>query len=138
MQDTNRIVLTGRLTRDPELRYTASGLAATTLRLAFTTRRRLDGEWQDKSNYIDVNVLGAAAETAAQYLRKGRQVAVDGRIEWREFEGQDGARRQVIAVNADSVQFLGMPERGEEPPPGAAADPSASPPAASEHDGVPF
>lgn len=106
MRNINRIVLTGGLTRDPELRRTRSGTAVATIRLAFTTQQRVDGDWQERSNYIDVELFGAQAESAAQHLSRGRQVAVDGRLEWREYQGRDDVRRQVHRIIADNVQYL--------------------------------
>lgn len=138
MQDTNRTVLVGRLTRDPELRYTDSGTPVTTLRVAFTTRRKTDGEWQDKPNYIDVNVFGVQAENAVEYLTKGRQVAIDGRIEWREFEGQDGARRQAISINAGSLQFLGSGDRENGPTGSEAGTKRVTTATVAGSDGLPF
>ena len=106
MRNINRTVLTGGLTRDPELRRTRTGTPVATVRLAFTTQHRVNGEWQERSNYIDVELFGAQAESAAHHLTRGRQVAVDGRLEWREYEGKDGVRRQVHRIIADSVQYL--------------------------------
>lgn len=105
----NRVVLTGNLTRDPELRSTASGMSVCSLRVACNTRRKdqSTGEWTDKPNYFDVTVWGAQGENCARFLAKGRPVAIDGRLEWREWEGQDGGKRQAIDIIADSVQFLG-------------------------------
>ena len=104
----NRVVLVGNLTKDPELRHTPSGMAVCSLRLAVNTRRKDDaGQWADKPNYFDVVVWGQQGENCAQYLAKGRPVAVDGRLEWREWEAQDGAKRQAVEIVADSVQFLG-------------------------------
>jgi primosomal replication protein N len=80
----NRIVLTGGLARDPELREAPSGTPVATLRLAFTTLRRVDGGWHERPNYIDVEVWGRQAENAAAHLSKGRQIAIDGRLEWTE------------------------------------------------------
>lgn len=106
MRNINRTVLTGGLTRDPDLRQTRTGTPVATLRIAFTTQQRLDGAWQERSNYIDVELFGAQAESAARHLTRGRQVAVDGRLEWREYEGRDGVRRQVHRIVADTVQYL--------------------------------
>jgi len=106
----NRVVLTGNLTKDPEARSNpGTGLSVCKLRLAVNTRRRNNatGEWEEKPNYFSVTVWGAQGETAARYLSKGRPVAIDGRLEWREWETQDGAKRQAIDIIADSVQFLG-------------------------------
>jgi len=104
----NRVVLTGNLTRDPELRSTPGGTSVCSLRVACNTRRKdASGEWVDKPNYFDVTVWGAQGENCAQYLAKGRPVAVDGRLEWREWEDKEGNKRQSIDIIADSVQFLG-------------------------------
>jgi single-strand DNA-binding protein len=106
----NRVVLTGNLTRDPELRSTSSGTSVCSLRLACNTRRKDEnGEWADKPNYFDVTVWGAQGENCARYLAKGRPVAVDGRLEWREWQDKDGNKRQNVEIVADSVQFLGGP-----------------------------
>jgi len=111
----NRVVLTGNLTRDPELRATPSGTPVCSLRVACNTRRKdASGEWVDKPNYFDVTVWGAQGENCASYLSKGRPVAVDGRLEWREWEAKDGSgKRQSVDIIADSVQFLGSREGGE-------------------------
>ncbi len=108
----NRIVMTGNLTKDPELRSLPSGTSVCELRIACNTRRKdqASGEWTDKPNYFNVKVWGAQGENAARYLSKGRPVAIDGRLEWREWEAQDGTKRQAIDIIADSVQFLGSRE----------------------------
>jgi single-strand DNA-binding protein len=111
----NRVVLTGNLTRDPELRHTNGGTAVCSLRIASNTRRKdqSTGEWVDKPNYFDVTVWGAQGENCAQYLSKGRPVAIDGRLEWREWQDGNGNKRQAVDIIADSVQFLGSREGGE-------------------------
>jgi single-strand DNA-binding protein len=104
----NRVILTGNLTKDPELRSTPSGTSICKLRLAVNTRRKdASGQWVDKPNYFDVTVWGAQGENCAQYLSKGRPVAIDGRLEWSEWESQDGGKRSKVEVVADTVQFLG-------------------------------
>ena len=106
----NRVVLTGNLTHDPELRSLPSGTSVCKLRIACNTRRKNNstGDWEDKPNYFDVTVWGAQGENAARYLTKGRPVAIDGRLEWREWEAKDGSgTRQSVDIIADSVQFLG-------------------------------
>ncbi len=105
----NRVVLTGNLTSDPELRSLPSGMSVCKLRVACNTRRKDNstGEWTDKPNFFDVTVWGAQGENCARFLSKGRPVALDGRLEWREWEGQDGNKRQSVEIIADSVQFLG-------------------------------
>src|SRR5881396_1134776 len=111
----NRVVLVGNLTRDPELRHTPSGTPVCSLRVAVNTRRKDEsGQWTDKPNYFDVTVWGQQGENCAQYLSKGRPVAIDGRLEWREWEAQDGSKRQAVEIVADSVQFLGGRMEGEQ------------------------
>lgn len=104
----NRVIITGNLTADPELRSLPSGTSVCKLRVACNTRRKdgASGEWVDKPNYFDVTVWGAQGENCARYLAKGRGVAVDGRLEWREWES-DAGKRSAIDIIADSVQFLG-------------------------------
>jgi single-strand DNA-binding protein len=111
----NRVILTGNLTRDPELRSTPSGTPVCSLRVACNTRRKdsSSGEWVDKPNFFDVTVWGAQGENCSTYLQKGRPVAVDGRLEWREWEDKQGNKRQSVDIIADSVQFLGSREGGE-------------------------
>jgi single-strand DNA-binding protein len=107
----NRVVLTGNLTRDPELKSTTSGLSVCKLRIACnTTRKDQAGNWVEKPNYFDVTVFGRQGDNVAQYLSKGRGIAVDGRLEWSEWTDQQGNKRQAVDIIADSVQFLGSRE----------------------------
>ena len=106
----NVVVITGNLTRDPELRSTGGGTSVCELRVAVNSRRKdgATGEWVDKPNYFDVVVWGAQGENCANYLSKGRPVAVEGRLDWREWEAKDGSgKRQKVSIIANSVQFLG-------------------------------
>jgi single-strand DNA-binding protein len=113
MANINRVVLVGNLTRDPELRSTPSGMSVCSLRIAVNTRRKDNsGQWTEKPNYFDVTVWGNQGESCAQYLSKGRPVAIDGRLEWREWDAQDGTKRQAVEIIADSVQFLGGRDGG--------------------------
>ena len=104
----NRVILTGNLTRDPELRSTNSGFNICSLRLAVNNRRKdgQTGQWVDEPNYFDITVFGAQGENCAKYLSRGRPVAIDGKLRWREWESQNGEKRQAVEVVADSVQFL--------------------------------
>ena len=113
--NVNVVVVTGNLTRDPELRTTPNGTSVCKLRVAVNSRRKdgASGEWVDKPNYFDVTVWGAQGENCATYLSKGRPVAVEGRLDWREWEAQDGSKRQAVEIIADSVQFLGSRGDGE-------------------------
>ena len=113
MANINRVVLVGNLTKDPELRHTPSGTAVCKLRLAVNTRQKdPQGNWGDKPNYFDVTVWGNQGESCAQYLSKGRPVGVDGRLDWREWDAQDGTKRQAVEIIADTVQFLGSRDGG--------------------------
>jgi single-strand DNA-binding protein len=106
----NVVVITGNLTQDPELRHTGGGTAVCELRVAVNSRRKdgATGEWVDKPNYFNVTVWGAQGENCANYLSKGRPVAVEGRLDWREWEAKDGSgKRQAVQIVANSVQFLG-------------------------------
>lgn len=107
--NVNVVVITGNLTRDPELRHLGSGTAVCKLRVAVNSRRKdgQSGEWVDKPNYFDVTVWGAQGENCANYLSKGRPVAVEGRLDWREWEDQGGNKRQSVEIIANTVQFLG-------------------------------
>jgi len=108
--NVNVVVITGNLTRDPELRHTGGGTAVCELRVAVNSRRKdgQTGQWVDKPNYFDVVVWGAQGENCANYLAKGRPVAVEGRLDWREWEAKDGSgKRQAVQIVANTVQFLG-------------------------------
>ncbi len=104
----NRVVMTGNLTRDPELRSTGNGLSVCKLGVACNTRRKngATGQWEEKPNFFRVTVFGAQGENCAQYLKKGRPIALDGRLEWSEYE-VEGQKRQSVDIIADNVQFLG-------------------------------
>jgi len=137
----NRVVLVGNLTRDPELRHTPSGTAVCSLRIAVNTRRKDEaGQWADKPNYFDVTVWGQQGENCAQYLAKGRPVAIDGRLEWREWEAQDGTKRQAVEIVADSVQFLGgrQDAEGAAYVPAGAASSGDDFPSSPADDDIPF
>jgi single-strand DNA-binding protein len=111
----NVVVITGNLTQDPELRHLGSGTAVCELRVAVNSRRKdgATGEWVDKPNYFNVTVWGAQGENCATYLAKGRPVAIEGRLDWREWEAKDGSgKRQAVQIVANSVQFLGSRDGG--------------------------
>jgi single-strand DNA-binding protein len=105
----NRVIVTGNLTRDPELREVGS-TSVCQLRVAVNSRRKgTDGQWEDKPNYFDAVVWGQHGSVCAQYLTKGSGVAIDGRLDWREWESEQG-KRQAVQIIADSVQFLRVPD----------------------------
>ena len=103
----NRVVLTGNLTRDPEISSTGSGLTVCKLGIAVNGRRKNKdtGNWEEKANYFRVTVFGKQAENCGQYLSKGRPVAIDGRLEWSSWE-REGQKRESVDIIADNVQFL--------------------------------
>ena len=105
----NTVALVGNLTRDPELRGLPSGGSVCTLRIAVNERRKngQTGEWEDAPNFFNVTVFGNSADAAAKFLAKGRQVAVQGRLRWREYQDKDQNRREAIEIVAHDVQFIG-------------------------------
>ena len=142
MANINRVVLVGNLTRDPELRHTGGGTPVCSLRVAVNSRRKDEtGQWADKPNYFSVSVFGNQAESCAQFLAKGRPVGIDGRLDWREWQAQDGSKREAVEIVAESVQFLGSRGDGDGGnqfvPAGAAQQESADFPAAADDD-IPF
>lgn len=106
----NNIVLIGRLTKDPELRYTQSGKAVATLRLA-VDRGTTNPQGEKETDFIDVVVWERQAETVANYLQKGRLIAVQGRLQIRSYETQEGQKREKAEVVASTVRFL---DRGQD------------------------
>ena len=108
----NRVIITGNLTRDPELSSLGSGTTVCSLRIACNGRRKSpdSGQWEDQPNYFDVTVWGAQGENCGKFLRKGRPVAIDGRLRWREWTAPEGQKRQAVDIVAETVQFLSSPE----------------------------
>ncbi len=109
--DLNMVVIVGRLTRDPEMRYTNSGTAVCRFSLAVNRKKRSGDSWTDEVSYFDVTVWGKQAEALNNYLVKGKQVAVNGELRQNRWE-QDGQKRSKIEVVANSVQLLGDPSGG--------------------------
>jgi single-strand DNA-binding protein len=107
----NRVIITGNLTRDPELRsLPGSETSVCSLRIACNGRRRnpQSSQWEDVPNYFDVTVWGQQGENCNKFLSKGRGVAIDGRLRWREWSDKEtGQKRQAVDIIADTVQFLG-------------------------------
>jgi single-strand DNA-binding protein len=102
----NRVILTGNLTRDPESRA-AGSTQVCNLGLAVNGRRKQGDSWVDVPNYFNISVFGAQGENCQKYLSKGRPIAVDGRLQWREWTDKDGNKRQTVDIIAETVQFLG-------------------------------
>ena len=109
----NKVIIVGNLGRDPELRYTAQGTPVCTFSLATNERRKdRNGEMQDQTTWFRVTLWNRQAETASQYLQKGRQVYIEGRLRVEEYIDRDGKPRQSLEVTATDMQFIGG--RGEE------------------------
>lgn len=103
----NRVIITGNLTRDPELRSTASGMPVLGFGVAVNDRRRNQqtGEWEDYPNFIDCTMFGARAESVSRFLSKGSKVAIEGKLRWSQWE-RDGQKRSKIEVIVDEIEFL--------------------------------
>src|SRR5258708_27336680 len=115
MANINRVVISGNLTKDPELRQLPSGNSVRKLRMAVNTRvkDRDSGQWTDRPNYFDITVWGGQGESVARYLKRGSGLLVDGRLEWREWDAQDGTKRQAVEIIAENTQFMGSRDGGE-------------------------
>lgn len=115
MASFNKVILLGNLTRDPELRYTPNGTPVATFGLATNRRSGQGDERKEEVCFVDVVVFGREAETASEYLSKGRQALIEGRLQWRSWEGQDGQKRNKHEVVAERIQFMarGRDEGGE-------------------------
>lgn len=108
----NKVFLIGRLTRDPELRYTSSNVAVATFSLA-VNRNFTNQDGERKADFINIQVWKNIAENCSKYLSKGSQVAVDGRIQVRNYDAQDGSKKYVTEVVAENVQFLDNKKDGQ-------------------------
>ena len=128
----NKVILIGNLTKDPELRYTPKGTPVCTLRLASTTRYKSGDSMKDDTLFINVVVWGKQGETASEYLSKGRQVCVEGRLTYSQWETDDGQKRSKLEVTGERVIFLGS--RGQ----GQPSDSSGKGEDRPEEDDVPF
>ena len=146
MANYNRVMLMGNLTKDPELKYVQSGAAVTNLRMAinrnYTTK---GGEERKEVCYVSVVVWQKQAENCAKYLSKGRPIFVEGRLQSRSWETDDGQKRSVLEVVADRVQFLGSPRDGgggggkvDDGDAGDNAPPEQEAPDMGSEDDVPF
>ena len=115
MASLNRVILIGNVTKDPELRFTPSGQAVTTLRLAVNRRyKNKQGEMVDQTDYFNVVVWARQAEIVGEFVKRGTPVAVEGRLQSRSWEAEDGSKRSAVEVVADNVQFLGRPGKDRE------------------------
>lgn len=108
MASYNRVILVGNLTRDPELRYTSGGTAVTDVGLAVNDRRKTaSGEWQDETTFVDVTLWARQAEVANEYLSKGSQILIEGRLKLDTWETKEGQKRSKLHVVGERMQMLG-------------------------------
>jgi single-strand DNA-binding protein len=119
MQNVNVVAITGNLTHDPELSHTGGGTAVARLRVAVNGRRKdsQTGEWVDKPNFFNVTAWGKQGVACSEHLEKGRPVAIQGRLDWRSYEVEDGGKREAVQIIADTVQFLNARAKAEEAQP---------------------
>src|SRR5919197_6301320 len=113
MASLNKVILLGNLTRDPELRYAPNGTPVATFGLATNHRTGQGEERKEEVCFVDIVAFGRQAETASEYLSKGRMALIEGRLQWRSWEGQDGQKRSKHEVIADRVQFMSRGGRDE-------------------------
>jgi single-strand DNA-binding protein len=137
----NRVVITGNLTRDPELRSTGSGMAVLQMRVAVNDRRKnsQSGEWEDSPNYFDVVVFGQRGESVSRFLSKGSKIAVEGKLRWSEWDDKNtGDKRSKIEIIADDIEF--MSSRSEGGSGGGYSGPAAQPAPKADvfEDDIPF
>ncbi len=131
----NKVILVGNLGRDPELRYTAQGTPVCSFSLATNERfKDRNGETQDRTTWFKVTLWGRQAETASQYLQKGRPVYIEGRLRLEEWTDRDGKARQTLEVHATDMHFIGSGGRGDEPMNERAASATASGPPPAQAD----
>ena len=103
----NRVIISGNLTRDPELRQTQSGMAVLSFGVAVNDRRKnpSTGEWEDYPNFVDCTMFGARANSLANYLSKGTKVSIEGKLRWSQWE-RDGQKRSKLEVIFDELEFM--------------------------------
>lgn len=131
--DMNSVNLVGRLARDAELRNTGS-TSVLSIRLAFTTQRKVGDTWEDMPNYVDVVTFGRRAESLSAIIAKGDRIGITGRLSWREWETKDGGKRQAIEIVADALQLLGAPKARDAAP----VAPAPVQPVPAADDEIPF
>lgn len=129
----NKVILVGRLATDPELKYTPSGVAVANFRVA-VDRSFANSQGEKETDFIDIVTWRQSAEFCANYLTKGRLVAIDGRLQVRNWTTQDGQKRRTAEVVADNVRALDRPKEGAPAPGGHAGSEDAGAPGAPEDD----
>jgi single-strand DNA-binding protein len=139
MGSVNKVILVGNLGKDAELRYTPGGTAVATVRLATTDRYKdKDGQWQDQTEWHTVVIWGKTAESLAEYLRKGKQIYVEGRLQTRSWDDKEGKKRYATEVRTDRIVLLGSRVPGTEREEPAALPEAAREPVEVTDDDIPF
>lgn len=132
MSNINKAIISGNLTRDPDLRQTAGGTAVLGFGVAVNDRRKnaQTGQWEDYPNFIDCTMFGARAQALAGILAKGAKVAVEGKLRWSQWEAQDGSKRSKVEVIVYELELMGQRQGqlGSEPVYAAAAPAQAAQP----------
>jgi len=107
MNDTNHVALVGRLTRDVELKYTQGGMAIAELSIANNQSKKVGESWEDVAHFFDASIIGKRAEALSQYLTKGTQVVITGKLQQQRWETKDGDKRSKVSILVDNVQLVG-------------------------------
>lgn len=112
----NKVLISGNLTRDPEIKSTAGGMSIMTFGVAVNDRRKNSrtGEWEDYPNFVDCTMFGTRADSLSRILRKGMKVAIEGRLHYSQWE-KDGQKRSKLDVNVDEIELMQSKERSSEP-----------------------
>lgn len=119
----NRVIVSGNLTREPEVRTTASGNPVMGFGIAVNDRRKNSqtGEWEDYPNFIDCTMFGARAQSVSRFLSKGSKVAIEGKLRWSQWETNEGQKRSKIEIIVDEIEFMSSISNGAQVPATASA-----------------
>jgi len=136
MTSFNKVILLGNLTRDPEVRYTPNGIAVASFAIAVNRKYKQGDETKEEVSYIDIVVFGKQAESCGQYINKGDSVLIDGRLQQRRWETEEGQKRNKLEVVAQSVNF--MPKRTPAGKGSGDSHPEPTPEAPVDEGDIPF
>ena len=113
----NKVLITGNLTRDPELRETPSGFQVLNFGVAVNDckKNQSTGQWEDYANFVDCTMFGNRAASVSRFLAKGSKVAIEGKLRWSQWETQDGSKRSKLEVVVDEIEFMTSRDGGQQP-----------------------
>lgn len=113
----NKVLITGNLTRDPELRETPSGFQVLNFGVAVNDRKKNQstGQWEDYANFVDCTMFGNRAASVSRFLSKGSKVAIEGKLRWSQWQAQDGSKRSKLEVVVDELEFMTSRDSGQQP-----------------------